>query len=278
VRVAHLVRCGFCDCQYVYRQDLTGFGRAQHGQGAASSEVREAKAAAKKEALKNLNSSIRDPRVCAAVPCPECACYQKYMFQLAGKIRYERVGCLGVALTVAGLLVLIVGLLTWRTAIQTATLWAVISLLGLLVLLAGVGLRVLSVLLIANYNPNQQESKRERQKHSRGAVSPEEFDREQLQQARGAFVAYAQQASEAGRWPTEPEDQLVLDWWVQPAMLLDGGAFSIHLADGYRLIVDVPPDTESGAALTPRRAEQPTGPLQVCVRALRIHADERRRA
>jgi hypothetical protein len=61
-------------------------------------------------------------------------------------------------------------------------------------------------------------------------------------------------------------------------MLLDGGSFFIHLADGYRLIVDVPPDSESGDVLTPRRAEKPTDPVHVCVRAFRIHADERRRA
>jgi hypothetical protein len=277
VRVAHLVRCASCECEFVYRQDLTGYGRDQHLQGADSAIARRSRAEARKKAFENLNSSVRDSRLCAAVPCPECACYQRYMFRLAGEIRYGGMGCLGGTLMMAGLLVLVVGMVGYRSAKGAATPWIVAALLGLLVLAVGVVLRVSAAMLIANYNPNRQEPKHERKKHSRGAVSPEEFDKEQLQQARTAYVAYAKQAAELGGWPTHPEDQLVLEWWVRPEMLLDGGSFFIHLADGYRLVVDVPEDTESGAVLTPRRAEKPTGPVHVRVQGLRIHADERRR-
>jgi hypothetical protein len=276
-RVGYQVHCAFCECDFVYRLDVTCSGEASHGQGAAPAVVRETQALAKKEAIKNLDSELRDPKLCGAVPCPQCACYQKYMFRRAGEIRYGGMGCLGGALLGGGLLVLIVGLLSWRTAKQTGTFWAVISVLGGLVLVAGTVVRVLAALMIANYNPNQQEPKHERKKNSSVASSPDEFDKEQLQEARVEYVAYAKHASETGGWPTEPADQLVLEWWVQPALLRDGGSFFIHLADGYRLVVDVPPDTESGSVFIPRRAEQPTGPVYVRVRELRIHADERRR-
>jgi hypothetical protein len=288
VKVPQLIHCVHCNTRFVSEMNVVGVGTTMSLLNAA--------ATAEAKARRDLESLLREPKICDPVPCPNCFRYQPYMYQPLGFRRYELLeaasgmlcfGCLFAAIGTSvaacffpeergGLLsfaggCLAVALIGWFTVLGTHR-------------------------LMANYNPNLRGLERRERKAKARAMSPEEYDRFQAKRVSRDYRKYAKalrrnpdrdrkrmeaQTFPPAKKPWKREDDvddgsLVVPWWVAPSFFGAGGTITIPLSETARVIFTAPESVKPGQILSPTSCPADIIPFKVRVTGIHVHPDEQR--
>jgi hypothetical protein len=272
--VPQMVECAHCGCRFVYEKTVSASGCAETS---ILSGDEAAKAAAAQSARDHLDCQLRNrDGFFDAIPCPECYRYQPYMFKTLGQQKYDTLGCLGYLLLVPGFLAAVAGVILWfalpkdrTTAVGVgvggATAWGV----GY-VLLRWVGR------LVGRYDPNTENRRARQDKAAERAMSLEEFDDRQAGRARKAIDEHTPPEQPTRRWgkgKTHTGPEPVVEWWVLPAVFIEGGTVTVRLGSAERATVEVPEDAEPGGVFEPTTQSESLPEFKVRLLALDVHQD-----
>jgi hypothetical protein len=229
-------------------------------------------------ARKDLDARIEDPEVFDPVPCSKCYRYQPYM---RDRVAEERFGWQGAAL---GISLLALG---GPVAAGAGLAWAAGAVRGggpLIALVVGVGAALAGTVSLvafqwaaARYDPNTADLAERKRRAKRRALALERFDAKQLDRARKIYDDFepfddVDGADEDN--PFENQKVLVLDWWVLPSVLADGGTIALPLSEKRSATVVVPAGSQSGDVLDLRVYTPKVAPFKVRVLEIPTHPDE----
>jgi hypothetical protein len=218
-----------------------------------------------------------------AVPCPNCFQYQPYMYSRVGYIRYANWGCVGYPLVIFGPIALVVSGIAAALFQENWLLFLGTACAGFMACLVGyLTLRRLEW-LASQHDPNTERLDERKRVARERAKTLEAFDEQQAQRAR---IAYNEREDLPAGDPTspwaglethaKPKPPLVVEWWVAPSVLTNGGTFSIPLGEIGTVTVEIPELTESDTVLQLCSCPPSVFHFKVCVVAIHVHPDEMR--
>lgn len=290
--VPQLIHCVSCNFKSVYEQTVTG--RHTVESGFLTSEAT-AQATAEQGARDHLMARLNDPELCNAIPCRHCYRYQPYMHKLVAQSRYNTVGCMfGYLPLVLGVLVALVFGVLSLVMKDERRVSGIVAGGGLLGVLAGclVLRRVKS--FVAAYDPNEHDLDKRKKLAEERALPPQTYDEMQTATVRDAYNAHVRAhaarpwaggAPAAARPPRpwarnaeQPDDpnELIVSWYVEPALFSTGGAISVSLSATSHATV-LFPDTAQPGDTFPARADTPNvHPFKLRLLPIRVHPEEQR--
>ena len=263
-----LVHCKNCDCQFVYERQFSGAGRADTLWSGSDERTRQT---AEDQARDDLTEMLSHIEIYDPIPCPQCFHYQTYMFSQVGYGRYDGMGCVCYSLIFLGLL-LLVGAVGYAVFAGTSPVAFGLAAGGVLVWFVGWLVLQRMHRLVKQYDPNTERPLDER-KHIAGAraILLPEYDAQQAARVGRAYQQHRTTGARSGR-----REPLVAEWWLPPAVFVNGGTFSVVLSDSEQFTVQVSDDAEPGDVVDVRPVEPHAEPFRLRLLVMRVHPDEMR--
>jgi hypothetical protein len=279
--IPQAVRCRHCDTKFVY--EWLNIGRGQESTEGVSD--REAKAAGKLvwevaqekavlAALAQLAPAFAHPeRFCNPIACPKCQRFQPHMYPALGDQRYGKTGCWASVKVIEGFLAAAVGFFLAAGSSSPQPALTAAGIVGVVLLVAGIGLRRGTRKRVANYDPTGVPLTEEQKRRSADAMPPEAFPELMAVRFRAAYNEHRNPPEKPGvrSWlpdPSAPQAR-VFEWWVPLALLASGTTFTVPVSVTETATVTVPGGTDSGTTVAAVVGGKTVPDFRVRFRAIR---------
>lgn len=263
-QVAHRVRCVHCGVDYVYEMSVSNTAEADTHNLSAEAAQEKAKA----DAAINLAKRLANPaHIYATVPCPACSRYQPHMYETVSRERYGKLGCIGCAAAVPGLLTVVAMVALGSSVDQSKAIQFIIA--GAVVFVVGIGVSRWTKYRIEKGDPNDNNLGGRQRKAKERAMSPAAHEERQAERLRAAYSASTSRTPDPGAPPVR-----TVEWWADQDVLAAGGTIAVRLGGTDAATVVVPAGTPAGTACEVRVGDRVVPGLKARVSPFFVRHDE----